>query len=78
MEEAQHADRVLIMNDGKITGDGTPEEIFSKIELLKEAGLSIPQTTELLEILRRNGVDIKRGIISVEDCADEIAKIIKQ
>ncbi len=76
MEEAQYADRVLIMNDGKITGDGSPEDIFSKLELLKEAGLSIPQTTELLEFLRRNGVNIKKGIISVEDCADELAKIL--
>ena len=76
MEEAQYADRVLIMNDGKITGDGTPDEIFSKIELLKEAGLSVPQTTELLEIIKRNGIPVKSGIISVEDCANELAKIL--
>lgn len=76
MEEAQYADRVLIMNDGRITGDGTPEDIFSQLELLKDAGLSIPQTTELLEILRRNGVDIKKGVISVEDCADELTRIL--
>lgn len=78
MEEAQYADRVVVMNDGKISGDDTPEEIFSRLELLREAGLSIPQTTELLEILRRNGVDIKKGIISVEDCADELARILNK
>ncbi len=78
MEEAQFADRVLVMNDGKITGDGTPEEIFSQISLLKQAGLSIPQTTELLEILRNNGVEIKKGILSVEDSANELARILTQ
>ena len=78
MEEAQFADRVLVMNDGKITGDGTPEEIFSQIDLLKQAGLSIPQTTELLEILRNNGVEIKKGILSVEDSANELARILTQ
>ena len=78
MEEAQFADRVLVMNDGKITGDGAPEEIFSQIDLLKQAGLSIPQTTELLEILRNNGVEIKKGILSVEDSANELARILTQ
>ena len=78
MEEAQYADRVVVMNDGKITGDGSAEEIFSKVELLKEAGLNIPQTTELLEILRRNGVNIKKGIISVDDCANELARILSK
>lgn len=77
MEEAQFADRVVVMNDGKITGDGTPSQIFSDVGLLKEAGLSIPQTTELLEILRSNGINIKKGIISVENCAEELAKILK-
>ncbi len=78
MEEAQYADRVVVMNDGKIIGDGSAEEIFSKVELLKEAGLNIPQTTELLEILRRNGVNIKKGIISVDDCANELARILSK
>jgi energy-coupling factor transport system ATP-binding protein len=76
MEEAQFADRVLVMADGKITGDGTPSEIFSQIDLLKEAGLTIPQTTELLERLRKSGINVKNGIISIKECADEIAKQI--
>ena len=77
MEEAQFADRVLVMSDGKITGDGTPEDIFSQIDLLREAGLSIPQTTELLELLRNNGINVKNGVISVEECAKEIVKKLK-
>ncbi len=77
MEEAQFADRVLVMSGGKITGDGTPKEIFSKIDLLKSAGLSIPQTTELLERLKQNGFKVDSGIISVKECAEEIAKQLK-
>lgn len=77
MEEAQFADRVLVMSGGKIVGDGAPKEIFSKIGLLKSAGLSIPQTTELLERLKQNGIDVDSGIISVNECAKEIAKQLK-
>lgn len=77
MEEAQYADRVLIMNDGVITGDGTPAEIFSQVDLLKSAGLSIPQTTQLLDILNNNGYKVDKGIISVEECVKQIANILK-
>lgn len=76
MEEAEFADRVIVMQDGVITGDGTPADIFSQIDLLKNAGLYIPQTTELLENLRSLGIETKKGIISVEDCAEELSKII--
>lgn len=77
MEEAQFADRVLVMSDGKITGDGSPKEIFSNIDLLKDAGLAIPQTTELLQRLKNNGINVKNGIIAVDDCAVEISKYLK-
>ena len=76
MEEAQFADRVLVMSNGRITGDGTPNEIFSQTDLLKEAGLSIPQTTELLSILKENGISVENGIISIDECAKEILKFL--
>ncbi len=75
MNEAEHADRVLVMDDGKIVDDGRPEEIFSKVEFLKKCGLDVPQTTELLFELSKNGFDISRGIISVEETAETIAKL---
>ncbi|MBR2044255.1 MAG: energy-coupling factor transporter ATPase [Clostridia bacterium] len=78
MEEAQFAHRVIVMNDGKITVDGTPKEVFSEIELLKAAGLSIPQTTELLYVLKNNGINVDDGIISIEDCASAIADILSK
>ncbi|MBE6729940.1 MAG: energy-coupling factor transporter ATPase [Ruminococcaceae bacterium] len=78
MEETQYADRVVVMKDGKITGDGTPNKIFTDIKLLKDAGLGIPQTTELLDLLSKSGLDVKNGIISIDECCDEIYRLITE
>ena len=72
MEEAESADRVILLNDGKILGDGTPKEIFSDIKTLKEAGLDVPQTTEILYKLSQNGISISTDAISVEETAERI------
>lgn len=72
MEEAQNADRAVVLNDGSIIADGTPKEIFSDIDMLKRAGLDVPQTTELLHRLKINGVDIKTNVISIKETAQEI------
>ena len=72
MEEAENADRVLVMNDCKIIADGAPKKIFSDIKLLKEVGLDVPQTTELLYELKNSGVKINTDAISVEETADRI------
>ena len=74
MEEAENADRVIVMNDGKIVSDGTPKVIFSDIKLLKSVGLDVPQTTELLYGLKEKGAGINTNIISIEETADEIIK----
>ncbi len=76
MEEAENADRVIVMNQGEIVADGKPLEVFSMSDILKKSGLSLPQTTELLTILKNNGLNINNGIISPEGTADEIFSII--
>jgi hypothetical protein len=58
MEEAVDADRVIVMDDGEIVADSTPKDIFSNIKLLKEVGLDVPQTTELLYRLKLGGLNI--------------------
>lgn len=73
MEEAEPADRVLLLSDGTIIKDGTPKEIFSDIDLLKSTGLDVPQTTELLYKLRQNGISVGTDAISVEETAGKIA-----
>ncbi len=72
MEEAENADRVIVMSDGVILADSTPKEVFSNVGLLKSVGLDVPQTTELLYGLKNEGIDINTDVISVEEAADEI------
>lgn len=76
MEEAQNADRVIVMDDGRIIADSTPKDVFFDIGLLKRAGLDVPQTTELLYLLKENGVNVKTQAISIEEAADEIIKAL--
>ena len=67
MEEVIHADRVIVMDDGKLVMDGTPREIFSKVEELKSYRLDVPQVTELAYELRKAGMDLPEGILSQEE-----------
>ena len=78
MEEAENADRVLVMNDGEIINDGTPKEVFQDVQLLKSVGLDVPQTTELLYELKNSGFDINTNIISISDTAKEIARALNK
>ncbi len=76
MEEAAEADRVIIVNDGAITADGTPREIFSKTNKLTAAGLDLPQTAEILSLLAFDGYKVEQGLLSVSECAGAIAALI--
>ena len=76
MEEAENADRVIIMNKGEIVADSEPLKVFSMSDVLKSLGLSLPQTTELLTLLKNNGLNINSGIISPKGTADEIFSVI--
>lgn len=78
MEEAVYSDRVIVMNDGEIFMDGAPAEIFSKVEKLKSIGLDVPQPTELLYLLSQDGYSVPEGIMTVEDAADAIQKLIEE
>lgn len=73
MEEAELADRVILLSDGKIIRDGTPGEIFCDIKTLKETGLDVPQTTELLYELKNNGIEVDTDAISVKETAARIS-----
>lgn len=76
MNEAAEADRILVMDHGRIIGDGTPNEIFGDPEMMWKAGLDVPQTTELLFKLRQNGIDLPIDIFDTQECAAIIAKAI--
>ncbi len=73
MNEAALADRVLVINDGQLLLDGTPDEIFEQHELLTSVGLEVPQCTQLIHSLRALGIDLEGSEISTpESCADQI------
>ncbi len=66
MEEVVDADRVLVMDQGKVVMQGTPREIFSQVGKLKEYRLDVPQVTILADLLRQSGLDIPRGVLRRE------------
>ena len=78
MEEAALADRVVVMNGGKIEMDGTPKEIFSEVEKIKAIGLDVPQVTELIFELRKQGIELPQDIITIEDCEKAILGMMKK
>lgn len=78
MDEAVQADRVIVMDEGKILMEGVPHEIFSHVEELKDVGLDVPQVTELAHELRKNGIDIDGHIITEEECVEALLKILEK
>ena len=78
MEEAENADRVMVMNDGVIIDDNTPKEIFKNVSQLKAIGLSVPQTTELLYALKQNDFNISTDVLSIEETAKAIALCLEE
>ena len=74
MNEAEHADRVIVMNDGLVVMDGKPREVFTRKKELEDIGLAVPDTVSLLFSLREAGMDVPVDAITVEECAEVIAK----
>lgn len=72
MEEAENADRVIVMNDGEIIADDKPKVIFLDVERLKKVGLDVPQTAELLYNLKKNGFAVDTHALSIKEAAEQI------
>lgn len=76
MNEAARADRLIILNDGRLLRDCTPRELFSKPDFLRQYGLDVPQSVELVDELRKNGMAIGGEPVTPEECAAEIMKYL--
>lgn len=76
MDEAVRADRVIVMNNGRIAMDGTPLEVFSKVEALSRMGLEAPQSAELVSLLRKDGFGLPDGILTPDACADALLSLL--
>ncbi len=75
MEEVIHADKVIVMDQGKVVMQGTPREIFSRVDELKQYRLAVPQVTELAYELSNKGLAIPKGILTVEELVEAIGGI---
>ncbi|MDY4599419.1 MAG: energy-coupling factor transporter ATPase [Candidatus Faecousia sp.] len=77
MDEAAKADRVVVLDKGKVAADGTPREVFSQVELLHSIGLASPETVELCWELNRQGFDLPLDALEPEDCAQALYNAVK-
>ena len=78
MDEAARADRILVIDDGKLLLDGTPKEIFSRVALLESVGLEVPQTTRLLYELKEAGLPLPDGCVGISECTDVLYGLWKE
>ena len=77
MDEAAKADRVVVLNKGKVAADGTPREVFSQVELLHDIGLASPETVELCWELNRQGCHLPLDALEPEECAQALYNLVK-
>ena len=77
MDEAAKADRVVVLDKGKVAADGTPREVFSQVELLHSIGLAAPETVELCWELNRQGYDLPLDALEPEECAQALYERLK-
>lgn len=76
MDEAAQADRVVVMDKGRIILDDVPKKVFSKVELLKSVGLDVPQVSELIFELAKEGVELPTDIITEQECVEALLKLL--
>lgn len=78
MEEAVQADRVVVMDKGRVLRNDVPRSIFSEVRFLKGLGLDVPQVTELCYLLNKAGVSLPQDVLTVDECADALMKLFRQ
>lgn len=78
MDEAAQADRLIVMQKGKIVRDDTPKEVFAQVEELKAVGLTVPDTVELCWQLRQEGLDVPLDALTDDDCAAALYQLLKK
>lgn len=75
MEEAVEADRIVVMDSGKIVMNGKPKEIFRNVSLMKKIGLDVPQVTELAYELKQNGINIESDILTINEMVNALCQL---
>ncbi len=77
MQEAVDADRVVVMSDGGVIADGSPREVFAQVELLQSVQLTVPETTQLLFLLNREGMNLPLDALTIEECAQALYHAVR-
>lgn len=77
MDEAAKADRVVVMDGGKIILDGAPKKVFSNVKILKKAGLDVPQATELSLALSEEGINIPKDALDIDELFENIKAVLE-
>ena len=75
MDEAAEADRIVVMDKGKVIIEGLPRDIFSQVETMKKIGLDVPQVTELCYELNKAGINIDTKILNVDEMVSEVCRL---
>lgn len=78
MDECIDADKIIVMSNGSIVTEGTPEEVFSQVELMEKTGLAVPETVKCAYDLNRAGLNLPLDALSVGECADAIIKTLEK
>ena len=78
MDEAVDADKVVVMEEGKIIFEGTPKEVFSNVDFMKKHSLSVPQSTELVYLLKKAGYNVKSNVITIDECINVLQKLLEE
>lgn len=77
MDEAVHADRIIVVDHGDVVMAGTPREIFSQVDKMKELGLDVPQVTELCHRLKQEGLPVPDDVITEEECTAVLKQLLQ-
>ncbi|MCT8976479.1 energy-coupling factor transporter ATPase [Clostridium sp. CX1] len=75
MEEAVEADRIIVMDEGKIIMEGNPKSVFPNVSKMQNIGLDVPQMTELAYELKNSGIDIRKDILTIDEMVDELCRL---
>ncbi len=77
MEETVEADRIVVMDDSRLLMDGTPKEVFADAEKIRSIGLDVPQTCQLADMLRADGIKLKNDLLSIDELVENIDDLLK-
>ena len=78
MNEAIQADRIVVMNKGEICLDDTPREVFRNIDFIKGIGLDVPQTTDFVYQLSKEGIPVKTDVLTIDECVESLLSLLKE